>query len=163
MIPGIVAGAPVAGGPATTVRYWRLFILTTANSPIADNAASLSEMTYRDTPGGSNIATSGAATASDSFSGLSPSNAFDGNPATLWGTNAGMAPNSWLKYAFPVPVSVAEVTITARGDAANYGVSQTPKSFRIESSPDNSTWTTEWTVADAGAWSDGQTKTFTRP
>lgn len=149
--------------PVTSAQYWRLFILSTANSPISDNAASLAEMTYRSTPGGSNIATGGAATASDSYPGLPPSNAFDGNPATLWGTNAGMAPNSWLKYAFASAVSVAEVTITARGDAPNYGVSQTPKSFRIESSPDNVTWSTEWTVADAGAWSDGETKTFTRP
>ena len=152
-----------SSGPGATVRYWRVFILTTTNSPITDNAASMAEMTYRSTPGGSNIATGGTASASNTFSGLSPANAFDGNPATIWGTNSGAGPNSWLKYAFASDVSVAEVTITARNDAPNYGVSQTPRSFRIESSPDNSNWTTEWSVSDAGAWTNGQTKIFTRP
>lgn len=150
------------GGGGTTVAYWRIAILSIANAPISTSSSSFAEMAYRSTPGGSNIATGGTATASTQFSGAYPaSNAFDGNPATIWNSSVGFAAG-WVRYQFPSPVSIAEVTLTARTDT-NYGVSQTPNSFRIESSPDGVTWTTEWTVASTGAWADGETKTFTRP
>lgn len=158
---GLLLGGGGGGGGAS--RYWRMVVLSTTNSPVTDGAASMAEMTYRSIPGGANIATGGVASASNTYPGLSASNAFDGNPSTLWGTASGNGAGSWIKYEFTSPVSVSEVTVTARNDAPNYGVSQTPRSFRIERSDDNSTWTTEWTVSDTGAWANGQTKTFTRP
>lgn len=151
------------GSPATSVARWRLLNLTTTNSPITDGAAAIAELEFRETPGGANVATGGTASASNSYPGLPASNAFDGNPSTLWGTNGGAGANSTIAYQCPAPVSINEISMTARGDAAGYGVSQTPRSLRVQSSPDGTTWTTEWTVADTGAWADGETKVFTRP
>lgn len=153
MIPGIFAVGVAAVGPR---RRWRI------NVSAVDGGAgvSLAEMQFRATVGGASLCVGGAPSASSIFSGGQPaSNAFDGNPSTIWASASG--PPQWLRYDFATGSDVNQVMIQAREDGGTYG--QTPASFDVESSADGSTWDLEWSVTGSTGWSASEIRTFSRP
>ena len=68
--------------------------------------------------------------------------AFDGDPATLWGTTFDFG-SFWVGYQFPEPVSVPYITVKAH-TTANYF----PQSFDVEYSNDGVTWEVAWSWLD---------------
>lgn len=142
------------GTPHGSHAYWRLVLLDSASS-----AYSMAELEMRATPGGADQCTGGTGSAAQSFSGsFDGPKAFDDNTTTLWSsTNKNGA--QWIKYAFASPVSVAQLSITARNDVS---YTQTPTLFFVEHSDDDSEWTPAW--RQTATWSSaGQTQTFTDP
>jgi hypothetical protein len=136
--------------------YWRLLITNSAG-----NFASIAEWTMRD-PGGSPIATTGGtASASATFGGGAPANAFDGNPSTFWvGATASTGSPQWLQYQFPSPVDVASFDILAENGGSGYWIG-TPEDFSLQSSDDGITWTTAYSFLGAGWAGPSWSNTFT--
>jgi hypothetical protein len=132
-----------------TFQYWRVFVNgpTTGSSVVA-----LAEVVFLDTNNIPISTSGGTASASSVFSGDPASNAFDGNPSTVWASNANPSSGSpqWLQYQFTGAVPVVAVAITIGV------VSQSPPTFLIQSSPDGTTWTTQNTVAGFNWSTQGQ-------
>lgn len=76
------------------------------------------------------------ATASQSYSGEGPQNAFDGNTSTVWTCTAG--PACWLQLRLNAPVVVTTYNIAGRAgwDA------RAPKDWTFQGSNDGTTWVT---------------------
>lgn len=132
--------------------YWRL--LVTYNN--GGNAVGLQELDLHSTAGGANVATGGTATASETYSGLSPANAFDGNTSTIWGT-ASQISGAWIQYQFASATSIVEYAITTRNDSY---WNQVPMRWQFQYSDDGTTWTTADNVYASG-WGQNVTQTFT--
>jgi len=132
--------------------YWRL--LVTYNN--GGNAVGLQELDMHSTASGANVATGGTATASETYSGLSPANAFDGNASTIWGT-ASQISGAWIQYQFASATSIVEYAITTRNDGY---WNQVPMRWQFQYSDDGTTWTTADNVFATG-WGQNVTQTFT--
>lgn len=115
--------------PSGQHRYWRL---TNMNNVGSTASLQIAELEFRDTIGGSSIATGGTALAS----GGTPSNAFDGNPASVWLGVNNLA--SFIGYDFGTPVFVREFAIRP-GTSVTDG--RTPFRFDLQWSDDGVTWT----------------------
>ena len=150
------AAAPASGGPHP---YWRIHI-TAAQS---GNYVSIDEIEMRATVGGADQCTGGTASADSVYSGTyAASNAFNDvvNTSTPWASSSGFP--HWIKYAFPAPVTVAEVTI--RSNSAAYGgSSEHPRTFTIEWSDENVSWTVARTVPNEASWTYNEVKAYTVP
>lgn len=146
---GWTLNASYAGG-----RYWKMQYLSVAGT--AGGAASLAEIELRLSSGGSDQTGSGTATASTTYSGLSPANAVDNNISTLWGASSGSTPE-WWKYDFGSGVhkAIVEALITMRNDYYQY-----PTQFLLLYSDDNSLWY-PGIAKDGLSWTQGEAKTFT--
>lgn len=139
-----------AGGGGPTSTQWRLNITAKYTS---GNWTSIKDMQFRSTPGGSNIATGGTASASVNNGGANPaSNAFDGNAATQWQTGTATLPQ-WIQYTFASPVTVEQVSITQATLGDN------PVTFDVQYH-NGTTWVTYWSVFGTG-WNSGTTRVFT--
>lgn len=130
--------------------YWRLLIR--GRNPINPNFLTISEIQFRATPGGAQLAVGGTASA-DSSSSSTPDRAFDGNTGTHWENVSSNDPR-WIQYAFASPVDVAEVSI--RSAFANEG----PQTFDVQWSDDGAAWTTAAVVSIEPAWAAGETRVF---
>jgi hypothetical protein len=150
---------PASGG---TSDKWRILISETQN---ATSWPSINEMEMRATSGGADQCNGGTASASSTNpdppgSETRPaSSAFDDNFSTLWQGSTSARPQ-WLEYDFLSPVTVTEVSMTA--DNISVGPNGCPKTFDIQHW-DGTDWVTEWSVADSGTWTAGETKVFTKP
>jgi hypothetical protein len=124
------------GGSGTDVAS----ILTTPGDLLIESGSSYARLS---TP---------TASASSTNSGFVASNAFDGNTGTFWGSNVpASTPGEWLNGDFGSAVTPTAVRLLQ--SAAGQRVGQ----WKLQSSPDNSTWTDRYTsatgqesVADSG-------------
>jgi hypothetical protein len=142
-----------AASSLLTYRRWRLFF-TQAGSSFTGGA--VGELEFRDA-NGTRIPTLGAAIAqSDSFG--AKANAFDQNSATFWAGASGTIPGSgYLGFYFDSPTWVHSYKYQARPDQA----SQTPVGWKLQYSPDGTTWVDADEVASEAAFSNGEIRTYT--
>lgn len=115
-----------------TFRYWLISDMSCGSS-----ALSFAELRLRSTVGGADLSVS-AATASSTYSGDPISNAYDGNPSTLWSSNS-IVTGVTIIYDLGTPKTVAEVYILARNDSS-INAKQTPYGFSLSGSDDNVTF-----------------------
>ncbi len=115
-------------------RYWKLANMTGQ----MNEGVSMAEIQLRASVGGSAL-TPVAVSASNTDKNNTPAKAIDGNPSTLWGTVEGLNGTVWYTLDMGVPVSVAEIAITARIDPP--WQRQTPHRFNLYFSADGINWT----------------------
>lgn len=135
-------------------RYWRLYNREGGGSSLV-NAA---EIELRTSAGGADQTGSGTASASSSNTGTeTPDRAFDNNTGTYWqgNGNAGV----WIKYDFGAG-NDKDIVQIAYTPLSGFGA-RAMRQFDIQSSPDDSTWTTEWSVSQP-TWTSSQ-QVFTKP
>jgi hypothetical protein len=135
-----------AGG---THRYWRVN-LDMSGSPV------FTEMQFRTTSGGANVATGGTAMVSGNVFSGSASNLFDGSTATTMGFNS--ATSNWIGYDFGAgnEKAIQEVTLAA----GSSGTSQTPGNLLVQYSDNGTDWVTSWAPTPTN-WGASQTITWT--
>lgn len=95
-----------------------------------------------------------ASASSEYNSSTKACNAFDRNRSTLWGTIG--KTNQWLKIQLPTAKIMNACSFTARSDGY---LNETPTSFNIQGSNDDSNWTTLLSVENT-TWSLGLTRSF---
>jgi len=136
-------------------RYWRVYITENTGSA---NYLDLREVEFRETIGGADATGSGTAYASSYTSPYIPANAFDNSASTLWHiTNfSGITYPQWLAYDFGAGngKDILEFGLTANDR------SQTPASFQLQYSDDNSVWTTTLTIGPTVEWTNGVLRVF---
>lgn len=128
-------------------RYWRIFMS-------GGSFVSINTIIYYNSSGtilAGNGTQPGTASASSSFGGLPPSNAFDNDDTTLWATSSGPVTNEWIEEDFASAVSPAYVLIGCRYGFCSQGSNQTMYTFKIQYSDNNSTWT-DATGSFAATW-----------
>lgn len=135
--------------PTTSVAHWRVNILA-ANGGATNYAR---EIEFKEGIDTADQAVGGTATARGNYFNP-PANAFDNDPATFWRDNVDA---SWIAYQFTANVSVNVITYQCSG------ATTAPKDFNIESSPDGTTWTIEWSERGITNWLVDEKKTFSRP
>lgn len=148
------------GGGGDLISYARLYITANNGNPYT----ALQQIAYRETPGGPSIAVGGVATASSYFGFDPPSDAFNGNIASVDG---GWVPDSttfphWITYAFASPVNIVEMGLWVRNDEVTSGA-RGPKDFVLQFSNDNATWTDAGTYTNVTGWVIGTEKVFSVP
>jgi len=103
----------------------------------------------------------GTATSRSNFSGLPPSQAFDGcfgdAAQTEWASNNVGFPE-WIQYQFPRAVEITELKYQCRG----IGNGQAPSGFDFQYSDNGSSWTTAKSVSSL-TWTGAEIKTWTVP
>lgn len=136
----------------TDFTYARIFI-TQDGTRSTDQ---ISEIEFRESSGGTDVATGGTATASEEYSAsFAASKAFDDDAATQWVSSDDVYPN-WIQYQFPAAVSIVEYAMKARSDAAD-GM---PLAWMMEVSSDGASWVTLDTQTGI-KWTNGEQKVFT--
>lgn len=131
--------------------YWRINILTNNG----DGNVGLAGLEFRDTVGGSNVATGGTALCSNDWGGMFPAaNAFDGNASTIWVTDAG--PPQWIGYHFASAVDIAQIAVQAR---PTY-MGNSPKDFDLQFSDDGAVWIQQSAFTGQTSWGSNETRTF---
>lgn len=139
-------------------RYWRVYI--TANNGSVDYTY-LTELEFRDSPGGSDQAVGGTGIASSVFdSNDREEKPYDGSDTSVWMTAQGQVQPSWVGYDFGAGVNVSEIAVTAYIDSYN---DRMPKDFDVQYSDDGSSWTTAWSVTGETGWGTTETRVFTDP
>ncbi|AUR11217.1 hypothetical protein PhaeoP48_01220 [Phaeobacter inhibens] len=144
-------------------RYWRILVTASSgNDPFW--GVRLSEMSFKGTPGGADLTSPAEAVARSSASlpaagsTTSSDKAFDDNPGTYWifpnGNDLGPR---WLSWEFASAQVINELTWVNDTNAL-YHI----QDMVVQSSPDGSTWTDEWSEAGLPA-TNGGTITTTRP
>lgn len=160
VVSDIVLAKVEAGGyvPPAGHRYWRVNCYS--NQCGLGVAISIAKLEFRESVGGSNVATGGTPTAEGTSGGFVVGNAFDGNSATFWSYDT--AGPAWVAYDFGSgnEVDIQEIAITARTGGA---YAQAPACGYVEYSDDGSTWTKAWPFAALNQTSDGATETFEKP
>jgi hypothetical protein len=139
--------------PATYSYYRVLFSAAQSGAYI-----SLAKVEFRDSVGGTNLASGGTPSADSFYSaGYESDKAFDADATTVW-ASAATFPH-WLKYTFPGPVTVGELAIQAVN--SGYGtLTESPKDFVLQYSPNNTDWTTVLSATGQTSWSYGQVRTY---
>lgn len=149
----------LGSAPAGAHRHWRIYI----TSILSGSYVSIIESQMRETSGGADQTGSGTASASSTYTGegATPAKAFD-NVLTYpgWTNNADLP--CWLAYDFGSGVTkeITEVTILNRNDS---WWNQVPVAFEVQYSDNGTSWTTSWSVPNAGFTTTNQTRTFTKP
>ena len=164
-LTNMVGRTPPAGG--SSARYWRLLF---PDGGTNGSRCGIGEMEMRSSAGGADLTAPDPSevkiSANSSNSGsFSPRNAIDGGNSDFagWFTADGQNLNSWLRYDFTTPVSINEISISALGDGGSWNT-YAPKQITVQSSPDGTTWATEWVVSGGPyTWTSFQTRVFTRP
>jgi hypothetical protein len=121
---------------------------------IASNGASylqISEIQFRSTANGGNVAVSGYAFDSG---GNNAVNCFDSTDA-FWSTNAGAVKGQFVAYHFSSPVNVVEVAITPGPD-----LTAAPQDFVLEFSEDGLRWNRALLVHGFVSWVAGAASVF---
>jgi hypothetical protein len=149
---------PTASGASGAAQYWRVFF-------DANNGASnllINGLTWQDS-GGTAIPFYGIIEHSNrnnpaSSPGQDASRVLDGLTNSFWASPSGGGVNQWLRSNFLVAARPEKVAIKCRADENQ--PTQAPKDFKIQSSPDASTWTTVSTVTGQTGWTQGETRVF---
>ena len=118
--------AAAGGGSAPSSAQWRI-LFPTGNSRNAQNTnlIQIREVEMRASIGGADLCSGGAASASTTFGGSDPENAFDNSIGSSWSA-AAAAYTDWLQYTFASPVTVEEVEIT------HWDSSRCPSSIEVQ-------------------------------
>lgn len=104
---------------------------------------------------GADQCTGGTPSAStESSASFSADKAVDDNTSSYW---AASTTTGWWKYDFGTTRIIQRVTIQARTSSAN----QSPKTFTIEGSNNDSDWDVLYTAANETGWTVSQVRTFT--
>ncbi|WP_246395641.1 discoidin domain-containing protein [Gluconacetobacter tumulisoli] len=154
---GTWAAPPEGGGGAVGAhRYWAIgnMIATTRTQP-----PSMAECYLAATVGGASQIPV-ASTSTDSYSGAPPSDLYDGNNGTIWGSN-NYSPPPFVVFDYGVPVGAAQISVTSRNDATWYV--QTPQLFDLWFSDDDVTFRKLGTFNIGAFTSALQTKTIPLP
>ena len=140
--------------------YWRIYG-TGTTSPITPGTLQIAEIEIREDVGGTDWASGGTAFASSADSGFGAANAFDNSAATTWFTTSALP--QWVAYlkSSGGGVAASEVVLTA-GDTASRA-SRMPTAFDVQYSPNNSVWTTLWSVTGEAPWSPGESRAYAGP
>lgn len=124
------------------------------------DAVSVSEIEWRGSSGGVNLATGGTATASNTFSGFNVDNAFDGDTSTSWASAVGSTQS--VTYEFTEAVECTHIALTPRSGF----VSQAPSDIKIYVSVNGVDWAL-WddTIPTQTGWTDLEEReiALTRP
>jgi hypothetical protein len=127
--------------PAKTSQlYWRIRGVVGGGNPVM----ALTEIEFRDTLGGPQIATGGTAISSGNFDATTPpSEAFDGitTGVNFWASPNPGYPGAWVGYQHPAPVTVVQAKLWGRADAEP---GQSPQRFGLDASADGITWVQVW-------------------
>jgi hypothetical protein len=139
-----------AGGGAGVSTQWRILIYTSLSG---HDSLSVTDIQFRGSIGGPNLATGGTpiADSSNGTNGGTLAGAFDGNSATYW--QSSVYNNGWLGYTFPSAVTINQVALTVTSGLAPGG----PSWFDVQYY-DGSTWVT-WFTGYTASWSTA-TQTF---
>ena len=131
-------------------RYWRVNVTATNGAYVSAN-----EIEFASTVGGSAI-TGGSAIYSSQFNGTTEAaaNAFDGNFSSHWTANA--TNTATIGKDFGSAVTVREMRWTSRSDYFN----SMPRTFTVEGSDDNSSWTVYAKYLDEVYWSMPETRAY---
>lgn len=142
----------------TARRYWRVLVLATRTADTY--AAQIAEIQLRATVGGADQTTSGGGspTASSTNTGSSAANCFDNSASTNWVSLLDAVLPQWVRYDFGSDVDIAEVAIQAGDTSAR--AARAPRTFFLQSSPDDTNWSSVAYVPDEAAWSTGETRSF---
>lgn len=159
--PSRFTSAPVGGAH----RYWRVFIVANDGEP---NWTSVNRLemysSALDGPARVDRCVGGTPLFSTQggFSGGEPATgAFDDTNAVIWVTAAPSSNrnNCWIGYDFGSPIEIDRFAIQARDTS----VTMSPKTFRLEYSDDNVSWTTLFQPADQTGWAVNEQRFFTAP
>lgn len=152
----LLPAASVASGAA---RYWRILIDALNGSSIAV----VSEIRFLDSSDNelSLYGNISASTTNDPASGTTQQacSMIDGIANNFWASQNGAAVGTTITYDFLVATLPAKLEITARADFND--PTQALKDWRVQSSPDNSTWTTVATITNETGWGLGEVRTYT--
>ena len=120
--------------PMVSHRYYRLNVSAIVTSGYS---CGIPELHLMATIGGSSVATGGTASANSTYAGDPASYAFDGSTSTLWYSNTTTGPFI-LEYDFGSGIAhkIVQYAIYSNGSSG------LPYSWTLQSSDDNSTWTT---------------------
>ena len=138
-------------------RYWRLRV----TEGTAAAYVYIAEVQFATSPGGSNVATGGVASASsESSATFDAPKAFDGNSSTYWSSsnpsfvlnNGTYTGGEYIQYVFATAQDIVEMKVTAM-------TQYFPLSMSLFWSDDGVKWTFQKTFTGL-AWSNGETKTF---
>lgn len=138
----------------TAARYWRLYCRQGGDG----SRILAAEVELRTSAGGADQTGSGTASASAQNVGEEASKAFDNSTATYWQGNITNGAG-WLKYDFGAgnDKDIVEFAMQALSGFA----SRMMKEIDVQSSPDDATWTTVWSVSQP-TWTNAQ-QVFTKP
>lgn len=140
-------------------RYWRLRCRLNSGD---GSFTGLTEIQMRTVSGGSNVCSGGTAISTGTIQAGSAAQCFDGNTTTTliqWsGTGSGGALSVGYDFGSGVTQDIVEIVVWPDKDAAARAFGE----FDVQSSDDNVTWTTAWSVTTSG-WVVGTSKTFTKP
>ena len=142
-------------------RYWRIKFDVTETTNGDTYFITLSSIQLRTIVGGTDVATTGTATATTFVTGFEPSKALDGNTTTNWASDFDNSAPSVEDFTITLPTSQDILEIAIVNGSALPNRYNTPRSAVIQTSTDGVTWTTfqTWTI---GSWSTAlQTKTLT--
>lgn len=131
-------------------RYWRLNATASPN-----DFFNASEIEFRASAGGADQCDGGTAMASSSVFGT-PAGAFD-NSTGKW-TSYNPLPQ-WVRYQFPSPVSVRQVSLTCATHFLNAPLAS-PTAFDLQWSDDGAAWTTLQSFTATWSGASPETKLF---
>jgi hypothetical protein len=131
-------------------RFWRFRWTATVSSNPA-----CSEIQFRATAGGANVATNSAKIWSDLVNPSFPaSNAIDGNTSSLFAAPSGVSTTT-LAYDFGSAQTILEVTLRTQTSST----AGAPSAYVIEASDDGVRWLSMGTASGL-TWANAETKTF---
>lgn len=139
-------------------KYWRISCTAAVGSGAGMRMA---EMRFFDANGTPISTSGGTAFGSTESTGFPPANAFDGNTTTWYRSNGAPTTGSGaivLGMQFPAAQTVAKLQFVIT-DNLNGG----PATFDVQYSDDGSTYTTAWSVAGAGPYTDQVPVDFVSP
>lgn len=145
---------PMLVGAAAVAAVSKCRLNCSAVQAAGSNWLTIAEMEMRAVIGGSTVTSGGTASASASAGGTPASNAFDGNPATVWQTGTATMPQ-WLEYDFPTAQTIKQVSIRGGPTAGDC-----PASFSIQHW-NGTTWQTDWSETSPD-WGANYTRIFTQ-
>lgn len=158
---GALLGSVVtSSGAARAYRYWRVYI--TAN--VGNTYTAIQGMEYRLTAGGSDYTSpSMTASASSSFAGQSPGQAFDNNYSAIdvgcWVSSDTTVPQ-WVAIDLGSGNQQAFAEVAIWGQSRSDLVNRSPRDFVIEGSDDGVAWSPVKSFSGVTGWVAGTGKVF---
>lgn len=124
------------GGELTAATHWRFLATAMTYNPSGYvEIIRLSLYAMADATG-YDAALSGSASASSSYPGYPPSNAFDANEATRWASGAPPAEGQWLAIQFAAPIAVRSLVLTAYYPSS----ANIPSAAKLQCSDNGAVW-----------------------
>lgn len=151
---GVIGSTGIATSRVGAHRYWMIDQIFNG----AD-AASISELVFRTSVGGENLAPP-VTTTNITGSYNDTSKLYDNDPSTFFSDYGNTPGHGWLKFDFTTPVRLAELGLSDRNDGHAL---QTPQQFRVSYSDDGEAWYALATVDGPTFSGDGTMKYMPLP